>query len=245
MSSLIERYNEPLPPWIHDIKVALKRDIAESRFAALSRAGDIQVMRQLILRFWPFVDVFPKLIRKGYSRLLKSELSKQVKNPSYQRVKDFVNILLLAHQTLSDIEKDEKSHRSLWLNTATSLGFAYDDLEIEPLSEVRAIIVSVGESGDAFGMFLRFAEVEMVAEAVSKDFLASERFVSIVGARGIRWFKEHANHADGMTHEELALRLAFAFNDDRLDRNGVEMIVKNLTRLFIEAGEKCVELAAL
>ena len=89
-------------------------------------------------------------------------------------------------------------------------------------------------------MFLRFVGVEVVAESVSEDFLSSENFKSALGKEGLRWFEAHVIH-EGMSHEELAFKLAHALHREELTREESHAVIHHVVDLFIGAAEVCVE----
>ena len=137
------------------------------------------------------------------------------------------------------MQKDEEDHRQLWLKTAHVLGLTPTDLRQPPTPEVRAVTSVIAEDVDPYMMFLRFVGVEMVAESVSKDFLSSEEFKSALGKEGLRWFEVHVTH-EGMSHEELAFRLARALHREELTREESHALIHHVVDLFIRAAEVCV-----
>lgn len=50
MSYLADRFNQPLPSWLTDIKREAHRKIIGSRLAAACRRGETQVIQELALR---------------------------------------------------------------------------------------------------------------------------------------------------------------------------------------------------
>jgi pyrroloquinoline quinone (PQQ) biosynthesis protein C len=237
MGNLVDRFNEPLPRWVEDVDREACAKLSASAFARECRSGNVSVIRELIFRFWPFVDAFPKMINQGCLHLLKEDLFRS-------HGLELIGLFRAGFELLLGIEKDEENHRSLWLKTADALGLSYGELERTPSAEVRAINDSVGEETDPSTMLLRFVAVEIVAESVSKDFLSSKNFVSALGEQGVHWFRVHVAH-NGITHEELALHLAFSLYDDELNKDRVNAVVQPVVDLFIMAANKCAELATL
>jgi hypothetical protein len=60
MNSLTDRFKQPLPAWVSEIRKEALRKISLSPFAIACRAGDMTLTKDLFLRFWPFVEAFPK-----------------------------------------------------------------------------------------------------------------------------------------------------------------------------------------
>ena len=113
-----------------------------------------------------------------------------------------------------EIQSDEAAHRDLWIQTAAALGLTIKDLRNQKaIPEILHLNETVGEGTDFFIRYLRFVAVEMVAEEISRVLLASAPFSELVGESGQRWFHVHILHDlhEGMSHEELALRLAWIF----------------------------------
>ncbi len=187
----------------------------------------------LILGLWPFVDEFPKSIIRGASRLLvKSSLPKD---------RRLLNVLLhrKSPQMLSGIRNDEENHRILWLQTGQALGLNYPlDFERPVLPQTQAWINEINNQTNLLAMFLRFAAVEMIAEAISIELLSSKAFSSVLGKRGCEWFRVHTDHEPGMTHEELILRTAF-FVDKNPTKEYVDSVIQRVVDLFITAGQAC------
>src|SRR5437899_974633 len=74
MNSLTDRFKQPIPAWVKEIKNEALQKISLSPFATACRAGDMGLTKELFLRFWPFVDAFPKIINRGCLHILKREL---------------------------------------------------------------------------------------------------------------------------------------------------------------------------
>jgi len=144
---------------------------------------------------------------------------------------------------LNGIRKDEENHRKLWLETGAALGLRYPiDYERPVLPESRGWIDAVGMESDVSRLFLRFAAIEMIAEMVSKEFLTSNRFRDTLGPRGCEWFRVHAEHSQGMTHEELELQLAFSFAEGNLSKELVDAVIQDTVDRFIEAAEASIRI---
>ena len=232
MNSLTDRFKQPITAWVKEIKNEALQKISLSPFATACRAGDMGLTKELFLRFWPFVDAFPKIINRGCVNILKKELVKTFGL-------EIIDLLRPGFQVLSSMRQDEEDHRQLWLKTAHVLGLTPTDLRQPPTPEVRAVTSVIAEDVDPYMMFLRFVGVEMVAESVSKDFLSSEEFKSALGKEGLRWFEVHVTH-EGMSHEELAFRLARALHREELTREESHALIHHVVDLFIRAAEVCV-----
>ena len=85
-------------------------------------------------------------------------------------------------------------------------------------------------------MFLRFVVVEIIAESVSVDFLSSEKFKSALGKEALGWFEVDVTH-EGMSHEELALRLARSLHGGEVTREETHALIRHVVDLFIAAAE--------
>ncbi len=234
MNELLDRFDQPLPSWIADIKKEAHRKIAGANFAAACRSGDVTAMRNLILGVWPFVDIFPKIIIRG-SRCLYQRKS--------FRDRELLNMLIhRGSRVLSSIQQDEEDHRTLWLNAGSALKANYPiDFDREPIPEVRDWIDAVSQTADPFTMFLRFAAIEIIAESVSVDFLSSVSFTTALGTRGCEWFRVHAVHDTDLRHEELELRLGFAFRGQPTKKES-NTVIQGVIDLFLMAARACCEL---
>lgn len=238
--TLQERFDRDLPLWILDIEKNVYVKVAEERLTDACRSGDLDAIRAFLICYWPFVEEFPKLIHRGCFRLARNVVKRRL--GSLSELADVAALLSRAVVVLNDIEGDETSHRQLWLETAVSVGLDYKELKRPALPEVKAIGALIGDYRNPFRMFLCFVAVEMIAEAVSKAFLDSSDFLLAVPEKGRQWFEVHITHEPGeMTHEEWALRLAFAFyfpetNEPYPTRSEVEYIIQETIDLFVVAG---------
>ena len=102
---------------------------------------------------------------------------------------------------------------------------------------VRSDPAAVNAEADPFSLFIRLASIEIIAEAVSVEFLASKAFVSVLGEQGSEWFRVHAAHDSGMTHEELELRLAFIYAEGLPDEVLANTIIQCVVDAFLRAAE--------
>ncbi len=234
MSSLTDRFHRPLSSWVGEIKGELRDKISKAEFVALCHKGDITAIESLTLGLWPFIDEFPRIINRGCLRLCKPRLFHKF---------GFVKMLSLvrrSYEALTEIERDEKEHRRLWLYIGNALGLIHpSDYNRSTLPVVTAWIRGVDKPSDPFTMFLRFAAIEMSAEAVSKDLLTSDNFTSVLGKRGCHWFHVHVAHHTGMTHEELALRLAFAFHEREPAKETCNQAIQEVVDLLISSANAC------
>jgi pyrroloquinoline quinone (PQQ) biosynthesis protein C len=239
MSSLTDRFHQPLPSWIEEIKGEVRDKISKAEFVALCHKGDITVIESLARGLWPFIDEFPRIINRGCLRLCKPQLFHKF---------GFVKMLSLlrhSYEALAEIESDEEQHRKLWLDIGEALGLIYPCHYNQPiLPVVKAWIRGVDKPSDPFTMFLRFTSIEMIAEAVSKGLLTSDNFTSVLRKRGCHWFRVHVAHHTGMTHEELALRLAFAFHEREPVKETCNQAIQEVVDLLISAANACCNLAA-
>jgi len=178
------------------------------------------------------VDAFPRIINRGCLHILKKELVNTFGL-------EMIDLFRLGFKVLSSMQKDEEDHRQLWLKTAHVLGLASADLRQPPILEVKRITSVIAEDVDPYVMLLRFVGVEIVAESVSENFLSSERFKSALGKEGLGWFEVHVTHT-GMSHEELAFRLARSLHRGELTREESHAVIHHVVDRFIAAAEACV-----
>lgn len=239
MSSILERFNEPLPWWVYGIKQESFKEIWQSTLLQDCKNTNHGAMRTLMIRFWPFVDEFPEIIEKHKSRIFVREF---LRHP--------VAIQFLANKVskiLREIKGDETNHRSLWLDTSLALELHESDLYFNAKKDfnwlkVRDTIDKVGEPISILGnktpsstAILRLAAVEIVAEGIS--LYVKDEFKKVSDSAG-RWFETHIYHQEGvMSHEELVYRIAFAFYEKKPERDKVNVIIQEVVDLFIEAGE--------
>jgi len=243
MATLTNRFREPLPTWTAAIRNEAQEKIVSSIAARACCEGDAPAIREILIRFWPFVDVFPQIIRRGCARLIRRELI-TTRLAKVHRILDLLSLLILAKSTLSEIERDETDHRRLWLRTMEALGLSPTSLDNTPIPSIGTLMAVVGEHCDPPTMFLRFAGVEILAESISETLLQSDRFRATVGTKGLGWFLVHTarpTHGEE-SHESLTYRLAFAFQDIPPDQERVNAIVQQVIGVFVEAGEAIMKL---
>lgn len=236
--TLTDRYSRPLPDWVYDIKDEVRHKVKRSTASQLCREGNIPVLRQLFIIFWPFVDEFPKIVRRGCVKFVKHELITDPGNAD-----DLLSLLVLADKTLTLIERDEAEHRALWIKAAGAVGLIHQDLERPPIPLVGELITEMETWTDPAAMFLRFAAVEIIAEVASGYFLESQQFRKAVGMKGSEWFLAHTKHEDE-SHESLAYRLAIAFRESGITREEASALIQPLIDLFVEAAESAVATVA-
>jgi len=233
--NLRERFDRPLPSWTKDIKSEVYARIISAPFAEACRQGNREVMKKLVVELWPFVEVFPGIVERGYRKLL---------NPSFflkYGPVDMVQLLRRAMHVLKDIKQDEKEHRNLWLDTGSSLGLRYStDFEKEPLPQVKLWLDSVTRSSNPSETFLSFVAIEMIAESVSRNFLASEKFTSVLGKEGSRWFTVHTIDHGDESHENLEFCLAFTFYEGEADKETASRPIQYVVSRFLDAANVCV-----
>ena len=234
MGTFTDRYSRPLPNWVSDIKEGVKHKVISSIAAQACREGNIPALRQLLIVFWPFVDEFPKIIRRGCVKFIKHEL---ITDPG--NAHDLLSLLVLADKTLTLIERDEADHRELWIKAAEAVGLTHRDLEQPPIPLVEQLITEMERWADPAAMFLRFAAVEIMAGVASWHFLESPQFRQAVGTKGSEWFLAHTEHGDE-SHESLTYRLAFAFRESGITHEEASALIQPLIDLFVEAAESAV-----
>lgn len=214
--------------WLSTLKTETRRRIALSPLIIGCKEGNKYYIAALILIFWKFVDEFPAILYAQF-------------NSSSDR---FVQKL---SKKLSGIIHDEKSHREMWITTATSLGLPYDYLSLrrEQFPKVTLISRCLSEQTTKFVIFLRIVGVEIVAEMLSTELLESEVFNAILEETAKVWFKVHVVHS-GTTHEQLALDLALRdienIEDEEL-KDTIWSIVLHLVDLFVDAGADAAHVA--
>ena len=240
MSSLIERFNTPLPSWIYEIKKEVRQKVMRSRLILDCREGNDEAKKILMIRYWPFVDEFSEIIRRHQLRISAREF---LRHP-------ILSLFLLdtVSKILADTREDEKDHRSLWIDTSLALSLNESDLYLRenyygaPEPEVYKIIEKVDESVSIFGnktpssiVLLRLVAVEIVAEAISHELLV---VFNDFGENAIKLFKAHIYHKENvMSYEELVFRMAFAFDHKMPEKHKTNKVIQEITDLFIEAGE--------
>jgi pyrroloquinoline quinone (PQQ) biosynthesis protein C len=237
MGTLMDRFNQDLPVWIPEIKHQARQKISDSHFVAACRTGEISVLRELVVRFWPFVDVVARVVYAGCWRTARKTLCAEFDVTKYL---DMYRVLTLSRKILAEIAKEEECHRGLWLKTAGALGLEINDLSQKPIPEIEAIMKNASEHTAAPTMFLRFTAVEIVAEAISEDLLRSTEFKLALKRPGLQWFLVHASH-EGVSHEELLLRLASTFQDGEPSRKYYHDIIHATVDLFVAAGNAVIE----
>ena len=234
MGTFTDRYSRPLPGWVDDIKEEVKDKVTRSIASQVCREGNIPALRQLLIIFWPFVDEFPKIIRRGCVKFIKHEL---ITDPG--NAHDLLSLLVLADKTLTLIERDEADHRELWIKAAEAVGLTHRDLEQPPIPLVEQLITEMERWADPAAMFLRFAAVEIMAGVASWHFLESPQFRQAVGTKGSEWFLAHTEHGDE-SHESLTYRLAIAFRESGITHEEASGLIQPLIDLFVEAAESAV-----
>jgi len=254
MRSLMDSFNQELPPWLEDIKKEVREKVKASPIIRGCAEGDRRSIQFLMSGYWLFVDEFPKSIAIARDRVVKDVIVNSIKLLGKFRVNVVSELLTLSMEVMGRMKSDEGDHRALWLKTAHSVGLQQDDLERqETLTEVITLNELVQEKTNFFTIFLRFVAVEMVAEEISRVLLESPPFKVEVNEDGLRWFKVHVIHDchKGMTHEELAFRLAIALQtlfqgrEKEFQKEEVRGIIMGAVDVFDNVGRKCSELASV
>ena len=234
MGTFIDRYARPLPGWVSDVKEEAKKKVIHSIAAEACYEGNVPALRQLLIVFWPFVDEFPKIVRRGCVKFIKHQL---ITDPGH--ADDLLALLVLADKTLTLIEKDEEEHRVLWIKAAEAVGLTLQDLEQPAIPPVKKLTTEVETWADPAAMFLQFAAVEILAEVASWHFLESQQFRKAVGTKGSEWFLAHTPQGEE-SHEALAYRLAMAFRDSAITHEEASALIQPLIDLFVETAESAV-----
>ena len=208
-----QKFNTPPPVWFKEIKEEAYRKITEAPFTEVCKRADIEGMKILNQNLWPFIELFPRLVQRGYLKLLKPRLFFR---------HGFFNMTSLVYQSivfLFSIKRDEKIHSRLWVDAGIALGLQYpDDFKEAPTPETLDWIKEVSNKSDPTEMFFAFASIEVIAESASHYLLGFQKFKEILGEKGIGWFTVHTIDHRHISHQNLELRLAFAF-DDSSDEN--------------------------
>ena len=234
-----EKFHTLPPAWFEEIEKKADRRITSAPFAEVSRMGKKEAMDRLMLNLWPFVKVFPKLVRNGYIRLFSPRM--------YMRF-GIGNMMSLSYHSivfLSGIESDESNHRDLWLGSSAALGLAYPkDFERPITPETQAWIDEVAQKTDPADMFLAFVAIEFIAESISKDLLKSEQFKNVFGnsKNGLGWFAVHTVDHGDVSHANLELHLSLAFRPqtDEHARESAERVILGVVDKFLAAANACV-----
>lgn len=234
-----EKLHTPHPAWFKQIEEEANRRIVESQFAEACRKGEKEAMKRLMVNLWPFVEIFPRLVGRGYMRLLSPTLYMQY---------GVLHMLSLSYHSmmfLSNIERDEKSHRALWLGSGSGLGLKYpEDYEHSITQETQAWIDSVTLPVEPADIFLAFVAIEFIAESVSKNFLTSEQFKNAMGNShmGLGWFTVHTVDHGEKSHANLELHLSLAFRSesDETNEQKAKQVILGVVDKFLGAANACV-----
>ncbi|TSC69642.1 MAG: hypothetical protein G01um101470_1026 [Parcubacteria group bacterium Gr01-1014_70] len=239
LANFKQKFNTPLPAWFKEIEEESNRRIVEAPFADICRKGNKEAMKRLMVNLWPFVEIFPRLVRNGYMRLL---------HPTMYLQYGIINMISLSYHSmmfLSSIERDEKSHRELWINSSSALGLSYpQDFGQSVTPETHAWIDSVATKINPADMFLAFVAIEFIAESVSKNFIQYDPFKNAFGAAksGLGWFTVHTIDHGEISHANLELHLSLAFRKDLEDsaKQNARSIILGVVDKFLSAANACV-----
>lgn len=234
------KFTRKLPDWIPNIKAKTREKVKQSPLMKSCAEGTKTDIRALLIFFWPFVDVFPKIIQDIIQRLVQDELPKKYNVQNAQWIYE------TGQKFLKGIKGDEISHRTLWIRAAETMDISHEELAAHtPCNEVLRLNSHIGGEGTSlYHVFLRSDAVEIVAEGISHFLLASEKFRAIMGEEGIRWFRVHTEHSLIFpSHEELMYRLAFTLydGDDFPPEREVETIVLDAVDHFDAVANRCME----
>lgn len=250
MNSLINKFEQNLPEWTDEIKNESHKKIRSSQLILDCREFNRGAMKTLMIRFYPFVHIFPKIIELQKERILKRE---KWRHPFSIR-----QLGGRCGEILSEIGRDEESHRKLWLNTSLALGLSEEDLHVKQFYQnpkarfrVQKIIDIVGAKADSSTTLLRFAAIEIIAESISHELIIifSDLDAEVVkrvengesefaNLKPSQWFQVHVYHKEGvMSHEELVYRMVFAFDGKTPEKDRANKVIQEIVDLFIEAGK--------
>lgn len=210
----------------------------KSRLILDCRESDKKAMATLMIRFWPFVDEFPKIIEKHKELIIKKE--------KWHYPFSIWRLASCCKEILSERKYDEENHRQLWLNTSLALGLSEDhlyypwsfqnDQNPQVIFRVLDIIDIVGKKSNSSTILLRLAAIKIIAESISHELLV---VFNDFGREATELFRIHISHKEGaISLEELAYRLAFAFDEKALDKERINKIIQDVVDLFVEVGEK-------
>lgn len=249
MNSLIKRFEQNLPEWTDEIKEESHKKIRSSQLILDCRESNRGAMKTLMIRCYPFIHIFPKIIDTQKKRILKRE---RWRHPfTIWRLGNRCN------EILSEIRRDEENHRKLWLDASLALGLSEEDLHEKQFYQnskarfyVQKTIDVVGAKADSSTTLLRFAAIEIIAESISHELIVvfSDLDAEVVkriengesklaNLKPSQWFRVHIYHKEGViTHEELTYKLAFAFGDYRV-KEKANNVIQEIIDLFIAAGK--------
>lgn len=232
-----QKFNTPSPVWFRGIKEEADKRITEAPFAVACRKGNRDVMKNLIINLWPFVDIFPGFVGKKYVYFFT--------NPSMYLRHGPLNMISLGYHTvafLKSIARDEKDHRLLWLDSGTALGLRYPQDYTSITPQTQAWKNEVANKTEPSEMLFGYVAIEIIAESISKNLIGSEVFRSILGDKGLRWFVAHTVDHGDTSHENLELQLALAFHrrsDMTIHETATHTIMRVVDK-FLAAANACV-----
>lgn len=256
MSSLLKRFEQPLPSWVNEIKTESRAKIRKSKLILACREDREAISiakKTLMIRFWPFVDVFPKIVGEHKKRIIKRE--------TWRHPFSIRQLGKHCEDIMGDIKRDEENHRKLWLDTSLVLGLTENHLyyprsyqmDQNPQARFRVqdTIDIVGEKTDSFTALLRLASIEIIAESIGHELIIVFSDLDVIATQKTengeqefanlkpsRWFYVHINHGrNAVSHEEMVYRLAFALHGKVPKKKEANRIIQEVVDLFIEAGE--------
>lgn len=245
----MKRFEQNLPEWIDEIKEESHKKIRNSQLILDCREFNRGAMKTLMIRSYPFIHIFPKIIELQKKRILKRE---KWRHPFSIR-----QLGGRCGEILSEIGRDEEDHRKLWLDTSLALGLSEEDLHVKQFYQnpkarfrVQKIIDIVSAKADSSTTLLRFAAIEIIAESISHELIVVFNELDAEVAKMVengesklanlkpsQWFSVHIYHKEGViTHEELTYKLAFAFGDYPV-KEKANNVVQEIVDLFIVAGK--------
>jgi len=241
MNSLEDKFLFADISWVKIVEASAEKKIHNAKFSQNARKGDEATLKQLFLQFWPFVDKFPEMVSNNLKYML-----------TWKRIFehgpiDMTKLILKARNILHDIERDEMSHRILWLSSCDALGISRTELSaMKPIPEIANIINLLNLKSDSVLLLTRCVGVEIVATSVSKSFLTSGNIKHILNPGGVAWFDAHIGHGTGniMSHEELTLRLVMALKPVSIETDMLIIAMDQLINAFVAGGEACAQLAS-
>lgn len=217
---LIQRFQSEIPSWFPEVKEIAMGKISALPLVQACARGDKEAAKLLLAGFAAFIEQFPEHIDQATRVMVRR------KHLTPSQKEHFRPLLKKVSRLLPSIRKDELEHRLLWIKSSEALGISEDsylrnaDMGYE-VPDMQELLALTGDSSVTGRTLVRFAAVEIVAEALSRTVLASDEFRALMGTTGLGWFKVHAeHHGGGETHETLVLKLAFSLlrREKQIDR---------------------------
>lgn len=208
MVNFKEKFQTPPPDWFKDIKAEAYKKISEAPFMEVCKRGDIEAMKILDQNLWPFIELFPRLVQREYLKLLRPRLFLR------HGILNMISLVYRSIVFLFSIKSDEKIHSRLWVDAGIALGLRYpEDFKKAPTPQTLDWIKEVSNKSDPSEMFFALASIEIIAESASHYLLGFQKFKEVLGEKGIGWFTVHLVDHGEVSHENLEMHLALAFDN--------------------------------